>query len=663
MADESLSVVASLLRDSNNKLDKLHSDNEKNDTAGDIIKAALPEILSDAINTQLNIDSINQRQADENKNDDKQMKADQVASDKQLEILREIKNPMVDLGEIKKPMIDLGLAIPKSGFNAFSKKASDISAEKDLPSDFKLMISAISPKNLIEGMKIGLTDMFKEFGGGLKNIGSGIKKLVNTAKSRLTPAQEDNLEKKDGMFKKAQMAMWKTVTSKLGGILKFAKKSFSLATKAALGLIAAAFGAAALFALAKLIESPAWGKFVNGLRSLADWGASAFKWLEETVGFDTALFVTGLGLLAAAMAFMNPIATGTIMYKAIKGLSKFALKMAGFRVASDAALLAADNLSGTGKNKKGFFKRLLSGAKAGFAAFWPLLLGYVIAELGLFLRDRYAKKEAEMLAKPIAKTKEGREKQLKETLVASSDSAKERARTELQKKNIAAAEKKKVEIRAAMKKDQDGKEINVFGATPKKTTGLIVKELKRVFKFTTFEGTGKERVRQLKNIIDKVSDSLKKSKGFLNLKDDMKKEYLKSFDGAIKFMLMGAGKQYTDQVRKGTKKYTPDRDDVEQGINKLTIAKQSLITSAEEVFNEAVAARIRRAAAAADAILAKEAAAKEAINQELPYGSINSTTINNKKDGDVTYYPTAPIFMRRSGNMGQASMYGETYGM
>ena len=46
MADD-LTIVASLLKDTNKKLDKLHSDNEQNDTKGDIIKNALPEILND----------------------------------------------------------------------------------------------------------------------------------------------------------------------------------------------------------------------------------------------------------------------------------------------------------------------------------------------------------------------------------------------------------------------------------------------------------------------------------------------------------------------------------------------------------------------------------------------------------------------------------------
>jgi septal ring factor EnvC (AmiA/AmiB activator) len=56
MADD-LTIVASLLRDTNKKLDKLHSDNEQNDTPADIIKDALPEILNDIYQSNRQIDS------------------------------------------------------------------------------------------------------------------------------------------------------------------------------------------------------------------------------------------------------------------------------------------------------------------------------------------------------------------------------------------------------------------------------------------------------------------------------------------------------------------------------------------------------------------------------------------------------------------------------
>ena len=46
MADD-LTIVASLLRDTNKKLDKLSEDNEKGNSVTSIIAQSLPEILSD----------------------------------------------------------------------------------------------------------------------------------------------------------------------------------------------------------------------------------------------------------------------------------------------------------------------------------------------------------------------------------------------------------------------------------------------------------------------------------------------------------------------------------------------------------------------------------------------------------------------------------------
>ena len=46
MADD-ITIVASLLRDTNKKLDKLSADNEKSDSVTSIIAQSLPEILSD----------------------------------------------------------------------------------------------------------------------------------------------------------------------------------------------------------------------------------------------------------------------------------------------------------------------------------------------------------------------------------------------------------------------------------------------------------------------------------------------------------------------------------------------------------------------------------------------------------------------------------------
>ena len=307
MADD-LSTVASLLKDTNKKLDKLHSDNEQNDTKGEIIKNALPEILADTVNTQRNISTINDRQKEEKDRDIRQMNADEKAADNQLKILGEIKKPMIDLGEIKKPMIDLGLAIPKSGFNAFSEKASDISAEKALPSDFKLMLQALTPKALTEGFKVGLPQT-KELGGGIKNVGRGIKSLgskgLTAAQRKSEEKEKENKEKKkDGFFKK----QFGSTVKLLGGILKTAK----LAGKA--GFLAL-LGAGAIFALAKLIESPYW----NTVATNIEWGLNKIKKLFEYMDDQ---FGVG-GIIATALAlYFGPKAALTLAGKGIKALAK-----------------------------------------------------------------------------------------------------------------------------------------------------------------------------------------------------------------------------------------------------------------------------------------------------------------------------------------------------
>ena len=68
-----LTIVASLLRDTNKKLDILHEDKVKDDSMGDIIKDALPEVLSDSVNTQRQI---------------KQWEAEKDRDEKEIDLLK-----------------------------------------------------------------------------------------------------------------------------------------------------------------------------------------------------------------------------------------------------------------------------------------------------------------------------------------------------------------------------------------------------------------------------------------------------------------------------------------------------------------------------------------------------------------------------------------------
>ena len=159
MAD--LSIVASLLKDTNKKLDKLHSDNEQSDSKGDIIKDALPEVLNDIYQSNRQIAQWKEEKKRDEDTDTLIKKEDEKAA-KREETTQKI------LGDIKEPLKTLGLAIPKIT-KPILRDSKGRFAKKELPpSDLKLMVQALSPKALTEGFKVGLGTMFKELGGGIR---------------------------------------------------------------------------------------------------------------------------------------------------------------------------------------------------------------------------------------------------------------------------------------------------------------------------------------------------------------------------------------------------------------------------------------------------------------------------------------------------------------
>ena len=515
MADD-LSTVASLLKDTNKKLDKLHSDNEQNDTKGDIIKGALPEILSDTINTQRNIGTINARQKEEKDRDVAQMKADKGAADGQLKILGEIKKPMIDLGEIKQPMIDLGLAIPKSGFNAFSEKASDISAEKALPSDFKLMLQALTPKALTQGFKVGLGDMFKELGGGIKNIGRGIKSLGSkglTAAQRKSEEKEKESKdnKKDSFFKKQLGSTVKL----LGGILKTAK----LAGKA--GFLAL-LGAGALFALAKLMESPSWKTVAGHIEYVLNGLDDIFTWANKAGG--------PLGVIGIALAGWYGTKGILILAGiALKALGKKLLGKLGLTAATKAATTA---LGATGPAGMGLLAKLgllgLGFAAAGTAIYF---LGEELDKFRKKAADKRAIKRADKTTKALKQGDPAELKKLQEEVEMEKKLADQlrssKARDEAKAKIEADLKRIKAAQAEALKKTQTTREAAVFGGTPKQISENLAKLFKDAFNSTTFEGNAEQRVGQVKGLIGGISKRLLTSKAFQNLSDIDKQGFLK----------------------------------------------------------------------------------------------------------------------------------------
>jgi len=507
MAD--LSIVASLLKDTNKKLDKLHSDNEQDDTKADIIKNALPEILSDTLNTQRQIAQWEEEKKRDEATDTLIKKEDEKAA-KREETTQKL------IGDIKEPLKTLGLAIPKSGFNAFSEKASDISAEKSLPSDFKLMLQALTPKALTQGFKVGLGDMFKELGGGIKKIGSGMKSLATkglTAAQRKSEEKEKESKEKrrDGFFKN----QFGKITGFLGGILKTAK----LAGKA--GFLAL-LGAGAIYALAKLIESPYWNTVAGIIESGFKRIRSLFEFMDEQFGVG--------GVIATALAlYYGPRAATTLAGMGIRALAKKLFFKGATDTLAGSAGQAATSL-GSKASKLGLLGRLgLLGGGLTAAA----LAMYGLSVAIDWFHDRSAKAETKILndaIKDIDKQTPAEQQRRKEVVdeIARKRSQQRaddpRAREQLRKANeaqriIADAVKKRLEQKPPV-------DAAVYGGSPAEIRAIIAKSFKEAISATHFEGSAENRLGQLKELFGGVSSKLL-GKEFQALDAEKKSAFLK----------------------------------------------------------------------------------------------------------------------------------------
>jgi len=518
MADD-LSTVASLLKDTNKKLDKLHSDNEQNDTKGDIIKGALPEILSDTINTQRNIGTINARQKEEKDRDIRQMNADEKAADNQLKILGEIKTPMIDLGEIKTPMIELGQAMPRLLLSG-PGKASDISAEKALPSDFKLMLQALTPKALTQGFKVGLGDMFKELGGGIKNIGRGIKSLGSkglTAAQRKSEEKEKESKdnKKDSFFKKQLGSTVKL----LGGILKTAKLAGSAGFLALLG-------AGAIFALAKLIESPYWNTVAGILESGFKKIRSLFEYMDDQFGVG--------GIIATALAlYFGPKAALTLAGKGIKALAKKLF----FKGAANTLAGSAGQATGALTGKGGLLSAL---GRIGGAVGLIVAAGYAVYKLGELGHNRQNKsyntsvdKSIESVMKPDATQKQLEKAQRALSEIRNSVATKGKDSGGLNEKLLDKIDEEDKKLAKRLQKMEEKKPSPVEGLKPsdlmKLTKGDFQKALLSKLQATIFKGNKAERSKQFAGVGDSVFSKFFGTENFKKLNLAQQKELLQRF--------------------------------------------------------------------------------------------------------------------------------------
>jgi len=512
MADD-LTIVASILRDTNKKLDKLHAHNVKGDEPLEIVKHSIPEVLADTRNTRLSMAQSERHETDRKKEGITQSKI---------------------LTDLKKPMTDLGLAMPKSGFNAFSKKANEITAEKSLPPEIKLLMQALTPKALTEGFKVGLGDMFKELSSGIKKIGGGIKKIGGGMKSLatkgLTAAQRKSEEKEKESKEKKRDGFFKNQLGKITGFLGGIYKTAKLAGKAG---VLALLGAGALFALAKLIESPYWLKVAGiveyGLNKIIE----LFEFMDEQFG-PAGVLATALGL------YYGPRAVTTAAGAGIKLLAKKLFS----KGATDTLAGSAGQATGALTGKKGLLSALVRlGIRGGVvglaaAAIYGLIKGMeALAERNAeFEKDRLSASQ-----KRIAAVAESVDQ-------GSSDAEKEAARKKLVRErarnkqildrsrelagsvNKEVAEIARLSVEAAQKAlDQMPKVQRSFGSNPEKMGKAINEAFRDAINSTTFTGDAENRKAQIRGISDNVFRDFVKSKEFANLPAKQAQAALKNF--------------------------------------------------------------------------------------------------------------------------------------
>ena len=342
MADD-LTIVASILRDTNKKLDKLHADNVQDDSPADIIKDALPSILSDNYNTTRNINSIKTAQKDEDKNDANQMAADKVAAIDTLEVL----NKIVNLPAFASDPVKL-LTGPETKQISAAVGKGILPVTKTFAEFTPVMKEASASFNLTA---LSSLDVFKfklkELGGGIKNIGRGIKFLgtkgLTAAQRKIEEKRKENKEKKKDSLLKTALG---SITGFLGGIFKTAKLGLK-----ATGL--ALLGAGALYALAKLIESPFFLKAAGTIEF-------ALQKMIDFVSYINEAFGPG-GLMALALAlYIGPTAPIKLASEAIGLLAGPLGPFIVLAAAAGALYFALDKLFGwmSARNREAELKRV-----------------------------------------------------------------------------------------------------------------------------------------------------------------------------------------------------------------------------------------------------------------------------------------------------------------
>ena len=256
MAD--LTIVASLLRDTNKKLDKLAADNEKSNSVTSIIAQSLPEILSD-----------------------QQLAGRQERFDKK-EGVTEVDEAVVK--NTKKIVATLEETAVKTAKQA----AAAAEKEKKAKEEARKVTAVVTRRQEISGKSLDnieeasatffkQTDKLEQMGADLKaqkrttedskswtqqnakvNI-AGLKLRKENNRGDMTRAQKRKINDEIREERKKTGGLFRTMANALTGIFGFLKKPLKVvgALLATLGL------SAALYGLALLLESPFWPKITK----------------------------------------------------------------------------------------------------------------------------------------------------------------------------------------------------------------------------------------------------------------------------------------------------------------------------------------------------------------------------------------------------------------
>jgi len=354
MAD--LTIVASLLRDTNKKLDKLAADNEKSNSVTSIIAQSLPEILSD-----------------------QQIAGRQERFDKKEGVTE------VDEAVIKNTK-KIVATLEETAIKTAKEAAAARKKEKKAKEEARKVTAVVSAREFRRGKSLDnieeasatffkQTDKLEQMGADLKaqkrttedskswtqqnakvNI-AGLKLRKENNRGDMTRAQKRKINDEIREERKKTGGLFRTMANALTGIFGFLKKPLKVvgALLATLGL------SAALYGLALLLESPFWpkitkfifGRLLPGLEEFFDYFDIGWSEVLSALGAIVLLYpifkilsiATRLGSVIGFVFSLIGSLTGSLMaaagFKVGKGATTGTIKTAAGR--TNSIVKGADN--------------------------------------------------------------------------------------------------------------------------------------------------------------------------------------------------------------------------------------------------------------------------------------------------------------------------------